>query len=152
MNRSGKFLGLCLLLTLMVSTAIEAQDSLNFASGSWYDPQRNGEGFVVQIIPGGSALVTWFTYPPEGEDSQQAWLIGQGTVSGNKITIDQMQRPVGAKFGAGFDPNDVVREDWGSLTLIFNDCNTAMANWSGPPAFGDGTMSLARLSFLEENE
>ena len=142
----------CLLLGWLASTSLAFAGSLDFASGSWYDPQRNGEGFVVQVLSDESALVTWFTYPAEGEPGRQAWLIGQGAVSGNRIVIDAMQRPAGATFGPDFDPADVVREHWGSLELTFTDCNTAAADWSGPPAFGSGSMELARLSYIDDVE
>jgi hypothetical protein len=145
-------LQICLVFAWLVSSSLLADGTLDFASGSWYDPQRNGEGFVVQILSPESALVTWFTYPPEGEPGQQAWLIGQGNISGNRIVIDQMQRPAGAIFGPEFYPGDVVREYWGSLELTFTDCTTAAASWSGPPAFGSGSMELARLSFIDDVE
>jgi hypothetical protein len=91
-------------LTLLASSALSANDPLAFASGSWFDPERDGEGFVVQLIPEERALVTWFTYPPEGETGEQAWLIGSGVTVGNRIVITEMQRPVGATFGPDFDP------------------------------------------------
>ncbi len=53
-----------------------AQETLNFASGSWFNPERNFEGFVVQVLPENNAVVTWFTYPPEGEEGDQAWMLG----------------------------------------------------------------------------
>ena len=67
-----------LCLVMLASRTLAAQEPLAFASGSWFDPGRDHEGFVVQMLPGQGALVTWFTYPPEGEDSEQAGLIGQG--------------------------------------------------------------------------
>jgi hypothetical protein len=152
MNRKTGIIRGLALLSLLGSTTLMAEDELRFASGSWYDPQRNGEGFVVQVMPGDQALVTWFTYPPEGEEGQQAWLIGQGAVSGNRIVIDQMLRPAGPRFGPDFDPGAVVREHWGTLELSFSDCETASAEWSGPAAFGDGSMQLSRLSFLDDVE
>ena len=139
-------------LALLASTTLAAHDPLAFASGSWFDPERDGEGFVVQLIPDERALVTWFTYPPEGETGDQAWLIGSGITVGNRIVITEMLRPVGAIFGPDFDPDAVVREYWGSLEIAFEDCNTATANWVGPPAFGSGGMDLVRLSSIDDVE
>jgi hypothetical protein len=140
------------LFTLFFSATLLAQDPLAFASGSWFDPQRDGEGFVVQLIPGERAVVTWFTYPPEGEASEQAWLIGSGVTVGNRIEITEMIRPTGATFGPGFDPDSVVNEPWGTLEITFVDCNTAIASWMGPPDFGDGSLNLVRLSSIDDVE
>jgi hypothetical protein len=139
---------LCLCVSLCQSAA--AAEPLAFASGSWFNPERNGEGFVVQVIPGGRAVVTWFTYPPLGEQGSQAWLIGTGDASDDRIVIGEMVRPAGAVFGPGFDPADVVRAPWGSLEIVFEDCSRAAATWNGPPAFGSGGMELVRLSSIDD--
>ena len=127
-----------------------ANEPLAYASGSWFNPDRNGEGFVVQVLPDQQAVVTWFTYPPVGEDAEQAWLIGTGSTSGDRIQIAEVVRPVGAVFGPGFDPADVIREPWGSLEIVFSDCDRAMATWNGPPEFGSGSMELVRLSSIDD--
>jgi len=139
-------------LTLLASSTLLAHDPLAYASGSWIDPERDGEGFVVQMIPDERALVTWFTYPPEGETGEQAWLIGSGITVDNRIVITEMQRPAGATFGSDFDPEMIVRENWGSLEITFEDCNTATASWVGPTAFGSGGMDLIRLSSIDDVE
>ena len=43
-------------------------------SGSWYTPERNGEGFTLQVLEDGTAHAIWFTYPPAGSAAQQAWI------------------------------------------------------------------------------
>jgi hypothetical protein len=129
---------------------LAADNPLAFASGSWFDPDRNGEGFVVQVLRDSQAIVTWFTYPPSGEQGGQAWLIGTGAATGDRIVIDEMLRPAGAVFGPDFDPSDVTREPWGSLEIVFEDCDRAAASWNGPPAFGSGSMDLVRLSAIDD--
>lgn len=52
------------LFLLLFSSAIPAEDDLSWASGSWFNPNRNYEGFIVQVLPGNAAVVTWFTYTP----------------------------------------------------------------------------------------
>ncbi len=143
---------LLLSLALSASTSLAAQEPLAYASGSWYNPDRNGEGFVVQLLPEERAVVTWFTYPPEGENSEQAWMIGTGNTEDKRIVITEMLRPVGATFGPEFDPETVVREDWGSLEITFADCDTANAAWAGPPDFGSGSINLTRLSAIDDVE
>ncbi len=135
---------------LFVTSQLHAQDSLAFASGSWYDPARNGEGFVVQVMDNGTAVVTWFTYPPEGEEGEQAWLQGQGPIEGNRIVINEVVRPTGAIFGPDYDPSQVTREPWGSMELTFTGCDAATVSYSGPEAFGEGSFSLIRLSKIDD--
>ena len=96
------------------------------------------------------AVVTWFTYPPEGEEGEQAWLQGQGSIDGNRIVIDQVVRPTGAVFGPDYDPSEVNREPWGTLELAFTGCNSATVNFSGPQAFGEGAFNLIRLSQIDD--
>lgn len=120
-------------------------------SGAWFDPARNGEGIILEMLPDGRALMIWFTFPPAGEPGEQAWLLAQdGRVDENRIRFEQVVRPQGGRFGAGFDPGQVVLEPWGSLELRFDDCRHAQASWSGPAAWGSGNRALERLSMLDE--
>ncbi len=123
------------------------------ASGTWFDPARDGEGILVEMLPNGTAIGTWFTYPAAGEAADQAWLsLQNGVVSGDTIRFLDVFRPRGTSFGAGFNPADVVLERWGTLQLRFMDCNTAELTYAGPPAFGSGTRTLVRLTTLDELE
>ena len=136
------------LILLLYFPTLAAQE-LSFASGTWYNALRGGEGFVVQILPDNRAFVAWFTYPPEGEEGEQAWMIGAGTTSGNEISITTMERPIGAVFGPDFDPSSVIRLPWGTLNIVFHNCNSATVSWSGMEGFGSGSMDLTRLSTLD---
>ena len=49
-------------------------------SGSWFGPDRSGEGFTLQILEG-KAHALWFTYPPAGSDAQQAWRLRHARAS-----------------------------------------------------------------------
>ncbi len=120
----------------------------NEITGAWFDPAHDGEGFVVEYLNESVVVVYWFSYD---ENGNQAWMVGVGPVSGNKVTISKLTRPVGAKFGVDFDPNDVVREEWGSLTLEFGSCTGATASYSGPAGFGDGTFRLSKLTSIAGN-
>lgn len=120
-------------------------------SGSWFDPARSGEGFVLQMLPDGRPLVFWFTYPPAGEPGEQAWLIAQGgVVDGNSVLFPEVLRPVGGRYGAAFDPAAVQRLPWGELRFTFEDCGTARVDYRGPVAWGSGTRELQRLTALDQ--
>ncbi len=122
-------------------------------SGSWYDPARDGEGFVVELLPHGRVLATWFTYPATGEAGEQAWLSAQdGIVSGDTVRFATVLRPRGTSFGADFDPAEIVLENWGTLEMRFTDCNTAVLTYAGPASYGSGTRTLKRLTSIDELE
>ena len=114
-------------------------------TGSWFNPDRAGEGFLVEILSGDEALVTWFTYDTSGN---QMWLIGSGPVDGNTVIIDEVIRTSGPVFGPGFDPDQVDSTNWGSLAFTFTACNAGLVNYSGPPEFGNASIELVRLTGL----
>jgi hypothetical protein len=117
----------------------------NQYTGSWYDPSHNGEGYAIEILANGEAHVTWYTYDKNG---QQAWIVGVGTVNGNTINVTETMTTRGAVFGEAFNPDDVVRDAWGSILFTFRDCNHAKVNYAGPAAFGTGTLNLERLTSI----
>lgn len=114
-------------------------------NGSWFDPSHDGEGFVIEILEGGTAVVYWFTYDKQGK---QAWFAGAGAWADNQIIIKDAVIAHGGLFGPGFDPAEVVRETWGDITITFEDCNNARVNYAGAPGFGSGAQQLTRLTAL----
>ncbi len=119
-------------------------------SGSWFNPERDGEGFIVEVLdregPGGvgqEVVVFWFTYTPDGE---QAWMVGTGTLNGRVAEVE-FEITEGASFGSLFSAADVVRERWGALRLEFLNCNHGHAQYAG--AFGSGQLDVTRLSAIE---
>jgi len=143
------FVGLLVITSLLLPLG-EARAETPFVAGTgltgaWFNPDRDGEGFQVEILSGDDALVAWYTYDLDGE---QLWLIGSGSVGGNTVTIDEVFRTSGPVFGAGFDPDLVERSNWGSLVLTFSSCNAGSVSYSGPPGYGEGTIDLVRLTRL----
>ena len=114
-------------------------------SGSWYDPSHDGEGFAIEILANGQTHVTWYTYDKNG---QQAWIVGVGIVNGNTINVTETITTRGGVFGEAFNPDNVVREVWGSILFTFSDCNHAKVNYAGPAGFGSGSLSLERLTSI----
>ncbi|MEO8803542.1 MAG: hypothetical protein ABI304_05680 [Rudaea sp.] len=128
---------------------IPGQPVMDYAgqSGSWYDTSHSGEGFALQWLATGQAIVTWYTYDTQGN---QVWLLGVGAEQNGAIVFDQMAITSGAHFGTAFDPASVQKEDWGTLTLQI-DCNGGSAHYaSKQTAFGTGDLNLTRLTTLAQ--
>lgn len=133
-------------LTRLAGTACDNRHPNQWISGSWYDPERSGEGFVVEVIEVGRGVVYWFTHAPD-DSGAQAWMTGIGNFDGNTLQIENLVQPTGARFGADFDPGDVERVPWGTLTMEFFDEDSGHVLWdSVVPEFGSGEHPLTRLA------
>ncbi len=91
-------------------------------SAAFFDSGRDGEGIFVELLDNGFAVVYLFTYNLDG--SGQAWMVGLGEQVGEGIIVREVQQPSGATFGPGFDPADVVRNDFGALAVRLPTCGT----------------------------
>ena len=115
-------------------------------SGSWYDPTHSGEGYTLEILVGGRALVYWFSFDPEG---QRRWFFGTGEIFGQTLTFDEILTTSGGVFGDAFDPATVVVSPWGSMELDLG-CKAGTAEFepteAGFPAGGFDLEHLTRLA------
>ncbi len=115
-------------------------------SGSWFHPMRSGEGFMLEFIDDGRLVVSWYTYDAEGN---QVWLFGDGPVDSNGVATANVVITDGARFGAAFDPDDVNRVPWGTLTFRFTDCDHGSVSYAPKVAgFENGTLQIERLTNL----
>jgi len=118
-------------------------------SSTWFDTARKGEGFMLEILAGGRAVMYWFTYDDEG---RQDWYVAQGEIRGNRIVFPELLRVSGGEFGPGFDPDKVVRSVVGSARFIWSSCDTGAMDWVLESDSAEGTgrrhgrMNLSRLS------
>ncbi|MEZ5442098.1 MAG: hypothetical protein R3F15_11475 [Lysobacterales bacterium] len=118
------------------------------STGLWYDPASPGDGYVIEALADGRAVVARFSYPAEGEAGDQAWFFGSGEILDEGIVIEQMQRPVGARFGAAFDPAEVDRQDWGEQRFVFEACGEGETAWESTTPYADGRTPLRQLSWI----
>jgi hypothetical protein len=114
-------------------------------AGHWFVPERSGEGWVLEMLDARTAWLYWFTYDEQGG---QRWMTATGQVvdgpDGQAIEFPQLVATRGARFGAGFDPADVIREDVGSARLVFVDCEHGRFSYD---AFGQQqTFPVLRLA------
>jgi hypothetical protein len=117
-------------------------------SGSWYDPNQSGQGFVIEVIKGtDQAQAIWFAFDNQGN---HAWIAAQGPIDGNRITMDALVVD-GGRFPPHFDSSAIERNSWGTLTFTFTDCNAAIVEWttSNSAFTHSGAMSLVRLTSIE---
>jgi hypothetical protein len=122
------------------------QTEISPLSGSWYDPTHSGEGYIVQILAEGQALVYWFSFDAEGN---RRWFYNTGELDGNRLVFDVLYTTAGGIFGAGFDPDAVELAVWGSLELELT-CETGTARFTpSEPGFPAGELQLVHLSFLD---
>ena len=142
LNRPARGLAhVCLILGLLFSAV--AQGSFE-RSGSWYDPDRNGEGFIIQYIDDDQAIVYWFTFDETGA---QRWFIGPATQSGATLEVDELLITEGGEFGPGFDPAQVRRIDVGELRITFSGSGDAERGAAEYTIDGvGGSQQLVRLT------
>ena len=106
-------------LTQLAGTTCDNHQPNQWISGAWYNPERSGEGFVVEVIEDGRGVVYWFTYEPES--GRQAWMMGDGDFDGTTLTIDNLLQPRDTENGMPFDASGIENIHWGTLTIEFDD-------------------------------
>ncbi len=124
-------------------TVSDAPFALNFGlSGSWFNPQTDGQGFVFEVVPDDQVLVVyWYTYGADGQGGQQ-WLVGAGPYSGNRAMVD-LQRPAGGQFDQA---GGVVREDWGSVEIVFTSCTEGLLYYQSGMEQASGEIPMVRIT------
>jgi hypothetical protein len=126
--------------------------------GSWFNPERNGEGFVFDFFTRGEGpdnlglVVYFYTYDL---NDRPLYLVGsaEGLTPGSTDPIlVEVAQTQGTSFGPNFDGSNVVVIPWGDLEIEFLDCNSAEVRWF-PIAlgYGDGASTLERLVPLTSN-
>jgi hypothetical protein len=117
-------------------------------SGSWFDPTHNGEGYALHWAEPKLAIVTWYSYDSQGN---QYWMLGTGELDGQgRLNVSDVHSTRGARFGAAFDPDDVERFAWGTITFELGCAGGSAHYESVLPPFGSGDFDLTRLTSLRE--
>ena len=116
-------------------------------SGSFFDPDREGEGVFVQWLPDGHVLVIWYTFDTEGEP---LWIISADTeVIGNTVRATMLYPQRATRFGDDFDEAAIELAEWGELTLEYAGCDEIALTYDSPIAgFGAGEYGYQRLTSL----
>lgn len=122
-------------------------------SGSWYSPERAGEGFNIEIVePAAESqnpriLVYWYTFTPDG-DGEQVWLAGMADMDDAHSVADVVLHvTTGGEFASTNNPNLVTRERWGTLRVALGNCDVGQVTYQpDDPAWPSGSYDIRRLS------
>lgn len=120
-------------------------------SGSWYNPDQNGQGWVIEVVSNPSGedqfVVYFYGYDDAGG---RLWLIGSGPgIDGDNASVDVI-RTDGTGFGGNFDPASFALDTVGTMAFSFIDCDTATVSFS-PVDGGDlaeFTTDMTRLTSI----
>ncbi len=117
-----------LVLMVFLSPALAGDFSVTSGlSAHWYNPERDGEGLVLEVLDEETALLYWFTYDEEGN---QRWLLDVGQIEGSEIVFPELTVTRGGRFGPDFDPDEVELEVVGEASLTFSDCDNGEFTYS----------------------
>lgn len=138
-------------LFLFFSTGVFADLVLSEGgpSGQWFNPERNGEGFYVEIIDASPMQigVAMYSYDANGDP---LWVVGNVAIDNDdeivEIPVFEFNGPV---WGPGYDPDDLNTIPFGTITANFPTCDTALFSIETNGALADGNYSLIRITSVE---
>jgi glucose/arabinose dehydrogenase len=121
---------------------------------AWYNPETNGQGFLMTAFPEAEILfLAWFTYdverPPQdvtamlGEPGHR-WLTAQGPYDGDTALLD-----INVSSGGVFDsamPAVGPPEQDGTMTITWSGCNSAVLSYAITSLGIAGEIPLQRIA------
>lgn len=119
-------------------------------SGSWFDPNKSGVGFNVEIAneageeSGPFLLVYWYDF----NQSEPLWLTGvdRFEYGASSFTLDLIHVPTpNSTVDFQAPPERDAFEVWGQLTVRFLNCNDAQFTYESADG-RTGTLDLIRLT------
>lgn len=121
-------------------------------SGTWYNPDQSGQGWIIEVVSRPSApndfLGFFYGYDNNG---QQLWFItGAAVIDGNRVTAD-LYRTSATGFGGDFDPGSfVLGEVVGTVTFEFDSCDSGLVTFTSNDmaTFPDFSNDLSRLTSI----
>ena len=122
---------------------------LGLTTASWYDPLRSGEGYIIEILEDGRAVLLWYTYDLDGN---HMWLIdtnGTVAVDRNDISLDfnNVVFTQGGIFGVDFNADAVKNVPWGNVHFQINCFGTGVVNYASDLTdFGAGQHNIIKLT------
>ena len=125
---------------------------------AWVHDGAQRQGFFFTVFPLLNRLFfAWFTFdsvPPDASvpdavfgANDQRWVSGLGAVEGDSVTIS-VELTSGGVFNAS-DPLATQEPNYGTITILFINCNEALLTYDFPGLMLSGQMTLTRV--LEDN-
>lgn len=118
-------------------------------SGQWFNSIRSGEGFFIEIIAGPPEQISVAMYSFD-ENGDPLWLVGNVPIDSNDEIVDipvfEFNGPV---WGPGFDSDDLNTIPFGTITVMFPTCDTALFSVQSNGALQSGDYSLIRLTSVK---
>ncbi len=120
-------------------------------AGSWYDPAQSGHGIFTEVLgsaPNRTLLAIWYTYL----NGEQHWITATGPIQGASVTLTASITS-GGDFPPDFNPAQISRQSWGTLTFRAIDADQAAWSWNSSIAgYGSGSLTLTRLTGLSGSD
>lgn len=133
---------LIFLLMLSIGSVSARQAYPNGLSGVWWNPQRSGEGILMEQLEGNRVFISWFTYN-EDDSGKQMFLTCLGYVNGSDSSCE-MYYTSGGKFGDNFSPSLVRQHKWGDIQINQSSCNTIKLWYFSTETGENGDIELER--------
>ncbi|TVQ37634.1 MAG: hypothetical protein EA370_06750 [Wenzhouxiangella sp.] len=92
-------------------------------SGSWWNPERGGEGQFISFEQVGPRLVVILAYFTYDDGGQAEWIVGTADFEpGSEHISITMLKARGPSFGVGFSPEQVELTEAAVVDLHYIDC------------------------------
>ena len=107
-------------------------------TGSWFNPNQDGQGFAIEVVPGANpnekqAVVYWYTFDASGNPT---WFFGAGPITDNMANITLYQANGGTMGQAG----QADKSQWGTMQLDFSSCENGQVSYQSDQASGQFTI------------
>jgi hypothetical protein len=123
-------------------------------SDAWYNPDTNGQGFLIMVFPGIKLIfLAWFTFdterPPEDVNAimgapGQRWLTAQGIYDGDTANLTIFLTE-GGVFDSAQPAASTDQAGYGTMTLEFVDCSEGLVHYEIPSLGLSGDIPNQRI-------
>ncbi|NND43812.1 MAG: hypothetical protein HKN58_00715 [Xanthomonadales bacterium] len=119
---------------------------------AWVSADAPFQGFFFTVYEDLALLfLSWFTFdsvPPTSGTAtfgaiDHRWVTGAGTINGNTVTIN-VELTTGGAFNTD-DPVATQQPAYGTITIVFINCNQAVLTYDFPGPGLSGQMTLTRV-------
>lgn len=115
-------------------------------AGSWYVPERPGEGWLVSPTGPDEYVVSWYTFDEAGN---RRWAIGTGALGENGLTVAPIRIAAGPDYGHDFRAGDLRLDELGTLVMRLRDCRNADIVLTRPGASPVPLFPVRRLTRVQ---